>query len=104
MGIISHYSSHGTIRHLFALLEAARRQGLRDVYVHGFLGRRGERPESGALYVEKVEDKCRELGLGRVVTVLGRYWSLDREENWDRIEKAYRAMVFGDGRAVPPHP
>jgi len=42
--------------------------------------------------------------LGRVVTVLGRYWSLDREENWDRIEKAYRAMVFGDGRAVPPLP
>ncbi len=104
MGIISHYSSHGTIRHLFALLESARRQGLRDVYIHGFLGRRGERPESGALYVEKVEDKCRELGVGRVVTVLGRYWSLDREENWDRIEKAYRAMVFGDGQKVPPTP
>ena len=104
MGIISHYSSHGTIRHLFALLETARRHGLRDVYIHGFLGRRGERPESGALYVEKVEDKCRELGVGRVVTVLGRYWSLDREENWDRVEKAYRAMVFGDGRKVPPAP
>ncbi len=101
MGIISHYSSHGTIRHLFALLETARRLGLKDVYVHGFLGRRGERPESGALYVEKVEDKCRELSVGRVVTVLGRYWSLDREENWDRIEKAYRAMVFGDGQKVP---
>jgi len=104
MGIVSHYSSHGTIRHLFALLETARRQGLRDVYIHGFLGRRGERPESGALYVEKVEDKCRELGVGRVVTVLGRYWSLDREENWDRVEKAYRAMVFGDGHDVPPAP
>ena len=101
MGIISHYSSHGTIRHLFALLETARRLKMKDVYIHGFLGRRGERPESGALYVEKVEDKCRELGVGRVVTILGRYWSLDREENWDRIEKAYRAMVFGDGHKVP---
>jgi 2,3-bisphosphoglycerate-independent phosphoglycerate mutase len=100
MGIISHYSSHGTIRHLFALLEMARRQGVRDVFIHGFLGRRGERPESGALYVEKVEAKCGELGLGRVVTVLGRYWSLDREENWDRVEKAYGAMVFGRGEIV----
>ncbi|MBN1939994.1 MAG: alkaline phosphatase family protein [Candidatus Aminicenantes bacterium] len=104
MGIISHYSSHGTIRHLFALLETARARGLRDVFIHGFLGRRGERPESGALYVEKVEAKCRELGCGRLVTVLGRYWSLDREGNWDRVEKAYRALVFGDGGKVfaPP--
>jgi len=100
MGIISHYSSHGTIRHLFALLETARRQGVGNVFIHGFLGRRGERPESGALYVEKVEAKCHELGLGRVVTVLGRYWSLDREENWDRVEKAYRALVFGNGEIV----
>ncbi len=101
MGIISHYSSHGTIRHLFALLETARRRGLRDVSIHGFLGRRGERPESGAVYVEKVEAKCRELGCGRLVTVLGRYWSLDREGHWERVEKAYRAMVYGEGTGVP---
>jgi len=97
MGIISHYSSHGTIEHLFALLKLAKDAGLSDVYVHGFIGRRGEKPESGALYVEKVEEMCRTLGAGEVVTVLGRYWSLDREENWDRIEKAYRALVYGEG-------
>ena len=97
MGIISHYSSHGTITHLFALLKLAKEAGLSDVYVHGFIGRRGEKPESGALYVEKVEETCRALGVGKVVTVLGRYWSLDREENWDRIEKAYRALVHGEG-------
>jgi len=97
MGIISHYSSHGTIEHLFALLKLAKDAGLSDVYVHGFIGRRGEKPESGALYVEKVEEMCRALGAGEVVTVLGRYWSLDREENWDRIEKAYRALVYGEG-------
>ena len=97
MGIISHYSSHGTIEHLFALLKLAKDAGLSDVYVHGFIGRRGEKPESGALYVEKVEEMCRALGGGEVVTVLGRYWSLDREENWDRIEKAYRALVYGEG-------
>lgn len=95
LGIVSHYSSHGTIRHLFALLEMARRQGMKNVYVHSLIGRRGERPESGAIYVAKVEEKCAELGLGKVVTVMGRFWALDREENWDRIEKTYRALVEG---------
>jgi len=100
MGIVSHYSSHGTIRHLFALLRMARDAGLKKVFIHSFIGRRGERPESGAIYVEKVEETCRELGTGEVVTVMGRFWSLDREENWDRIEKAYRALVDGVGTKV----
>jgi len=100
MGIVSHYSSHGTIRHLFALLRLAREAGVKKVFVHSFIGRRGERPESGAIYVEKVEETCRELGVGEVVTVMGRFWSLDREENWDRIEKAYRALVDGAGTKV----
>ena len=100
MGIVSHYSSHGTIDHLFALLAMARELGVRDVFVHGFIGRRGERPESGAIYVDKVEEACRKLRTGEVVTVMGRHWSLDREENWDRIEKAYRALVDGVGTGV----
>jgi 2,3-bisphosphoglycerate-independent phosphoglycerate mutase len=100
MGIVSHYSSHGTIKHLFALLRLAGEAGVKKVFVHSFIGRRGERPESGVLYVEKVEEACRELGVGEVVTVMGRFWSLDREENWDRIEKAYRALVDGAGTKV----
>ncbi|MCJ7645058.1 MAG: alkaline phosphatase family protein [Candidatus Aminicenantes bacterium] len=100
MGIVSHYSSHGTIKHLFALLRLAREAGVKKVFVHSFIGRRGERPESGVLYVEKVEETCRDLGVGEVVTVMGRFWSLDREENWDRIEKAYRALVEGAGTKV----
>jgi 2,3-bisphosphoglycerate-independent phosphoglycerate mutase len=100
LGIISHYSSHGTIRHLFALLKMAKEQNLRKVFIHGFIGRRGEKPESGAVYVEKVEQEAARLGLGEVVTVMGRHWSLDREENWDRIEKAYRALVMGTGMRV----
>ncbi len=102
LGIVSHYSSHGTIDHLFALLRMARQIGLTKTYVHAFIGRRGERPESGAIYVEKVEETCRTLAVGEVVTVMGRFWSLDREENWDRVEKAYRAIVFGEGRRVYP--
>ena len=97
LGIVSFYSSHGTIDHLFALLEMARTMDIKNVYVHSLIGRRGERPESGSIYVDKVEKKCRSLSTGKVVTVMGRYWALDREENWDRVEKAYRALVFGDG-------
>lgn len=104
MGIISHYSSHGTIRHLFALLRMAKEQGVEKVFIHGFIGRRGELPESGAVYVEKVEEEARGIGVGRLVTVMGRFWSLDREENWDRVEKAYRALVEGAGTAVPGNP
>jgi 2,3-bisphosphoglycerate-independent phosphoglycerate mutase len=100
MGIVSHYSSHGTLDHLYALMRLARREEMGEVYIHGFIGRRGEKPESGAIYVEKVEEKGRELGLGEVVTVMGRHWSLDREHNWDRIEKAYRALVEGVGTRV----
>lgn len=100
LGIVSHYSSHGTIDHLFALLRMARDRGVKDVYVHSLIGRRGEKPESGAAYVEKVQENCRTLETGKVVTVMGRFWALDREENWDRVEKAYRALVEGQGRKV----
>jgi 2,3-bisphosphoglycerate-independent phosphoglycerate mutase len=100
MGIISHYSSHGTLDHLFALMRLAKQTGLGEVYIHGFIGRRGEKPESGAIYVEKVREMGRGPGVGDVVTVMGRHWPLDREHNWDRIEKAYRSLVEGLGTRV----
>jgi 2,3-bisphosphoglycerate-independent phosphoglycerate mutase len=93
LGIVSFYSSHGPLDYLFALLDMARREGVGKVFIHSLLGRRGEKPESGAIYVGKVEEKTLELGVGEVVTVMGRYWAMDREENWDRIEKAYRTLV-----------
>jgi 2,3-bisphosphoglycerate-independent phosphoglycerate mutase len=100
MGIVSQYSSHGTLRHLFALLRLARDKEIPRVFIHAFIGRRGERPESGAIYVEKVEEECRRLGCGRVATVMGRFWPLDREQNWERVRKAYEAIVFGQGRKI----
>jgi len=100
LGIVSHYSSHGAIEHLFALLRMAKEIGSDRVYVHALIGRRGEMPESGARYIQKVEEMCRSYSVGEVVTVMGRFWALDREENWDRIEKAYRALVFGEGTPV----
>jgi 2,3-bisphosphoglycerate-independent phosphoglycerate mutase len=97
LGIVSKYSSHGTIKHLFPLLRLAKELDVKPVFFHSLIGRRGEKPESGAAYVAKVEQMCRSLAVGQVVTVMGRFWALDREENWDRVEKAYRALVYGEG-------
>ena len=101
LGIISFYSSHGSVEHLKALLRMAKQAGVPQVYVHGMLGRRGERPESGAIYVGDIEAECERLGVGQFVSLIGRFWSLDREHNWDRIEKSYRWLVHGEGRPVP---
>lgn len=100
LGIISFYSSHGSVEHLKALLQMAHEIGVPEVYVHGMLGRRGEKPESGALYVQEIEAECRRLGLGQFVSLIGRFWSLDREHNWDRIEKSYRWLVYGEGNPI----
>lgn len=100
LGIVSFYSSHGSVDHLLALMEMARRVGVSQVYIHSMLGRRGERPESGAIYIEQVEQEAERLGVGQVATVIGRFWSLDREEHWDRIEKTYRMLVEGQGQPV----
>jgi 2,3-bisphosphoglycerate-independent phosphoglycerate mutase len=102
LGIISFYSSHGSINHLKALMEMARREGVPQTYIHGMLGRRGERPESGAIYTNEIEQEAERLGGEmRLVSIIGRFWSLDREENWDRIEKTYRWLVDGKGQPVP---
>jgi 2,3-bisphosphoglycerate-independent phosphoglycerate mutase len=100
LGIISFYSSHGSVEHLKALLRMAKQFGVPEIYIHGMLGRRGEKPESGAIYVGDIEAECERLGVGQFVSLIGRFWSLDREHNWDRIEKSYRWLVHGEGRAV----
>ena len=100
LGIVSFFSSHGSLDHLFALIQMAQNQGAPQMFIHSLLGRRGERPEAGAHYIAKVEAECARLGLGEVVTVMGRFWALDRESNWDRVEKAYRALVEGVGVSI----
>jgi 2,3-bisphosphoglycerate-independent phosphoglycerate mutase len=100
LGIISFYSSHGSVEHLKALLHMAKEVEVPELYIHGMLGRRGEKPESGAIYVGDIEAECERLGVGQFVSLIGRFWSLDREYNWDRIEKSYRWLVHGDGRRV----
>ncbi|UCE73171.1 MAG: alkaline phosphatase family protein [Methanomassiliicoccales archaeon] len=100
LGIVSFYSSHGSMGHLKALLKMAKAQGLDKVYVHSILGRRGEKKESGARYIDEIENFTKKLNIGKVVSVIGRHWVLDREENWDRVEKAYRCLVLGDAKKV----
>jgi len=100
LGIVSFYSSHGSLVYLEELLRLCASKGAGQVCVHGLLGRRGERPESGAAYVGDVETLCEQLGTGAVVSVIGRHWALDREEHWERVEMAYRLLTMGDGRAV----
>lgn len=100
LGIVSFYSSHGSIDHLYALLKMARTQGVENVYIHGFLGRRGEHAQSGARYVHDIEEYTKKLNLGEMVTVVGRHWALDREHNWDRVKKTYDALVLGKGNHI----
>jgi 2,3-bisphosphoglycerate-independent phosphoglycerate mutase len=100
IGIVSFFSSHGSINHLFALMEMAKAQGIEKLFIHSMLGRRGEMPESGSQYIKKIEEKSLSLNLGQVVSVIGRYWSMDREENWDRIEKTYRMLIYGEGTII----
>jgi 2,3-bisphosphoglycerate-independent phosphoglycerate mutase len=101
LGIISFYSSHGSVEHLKALMRLAASERVPEVHIHGMLGRRGERPESGAIYVQAIEQEADRLELGQFVSIIGRFWSLDREQNWGRIEKSYRWLVYGEGTAVP---
>jgi 2,3-bisphosphoglycerate-independent phosphoglycerate mutase len=104
MGIVSFFSSHGSLDHLMALFKLAKQESVENLYHHAMLGRRGERRESGARYLETIEKELENLLLGKVVSVIGRYWSLDREENWDRIEKTYRMLVRGEGQKVSIDP
>jgi 2,3-bisphosphoglycerate-independent phosphoglycerate mutase len=101
MGIVSFFSSHGSINHLFTLMDMAKQEGVSELFIHAMLGRRGEMPESGAQYIKKIEEKAFNINLGKVVSVIGRYWSMDREDNWDRIEKTYRMLVYGEGEKIP---
>ncbi len=96
-GLVSDGGVHSHITHIFGLLELARRQGIERVYVHCFLDGRDTPPESGKGYVAQLEQKMQELGVGEAVSVMGRYYAMDRDNRWDRVEKAYRALVYGEG-------
>ena len=89
MGLLSDGGVHSHITHLFALVKMAKEQGLEKVYVHCFLDGRDVPPSSGKSYVEQLQAKLDELGTGRIATVMGRYYAMDRDKRWDRVQRAY---------------
>ena len=96
-GLLSDGGVHSHNTHLYALLEMAKRHGLKKVYVHCFLDGRDTPPESGKDFVQALQDKMDEIGVGKIATVSGRYYAMDRDNRWDRIEKAYVALTKGEG-------
>ncbi len=97
MGLLSDGGVHSHNTHLWALVEMAKKFGLSKVYVHGLLDGRDVPPASGADFVAECEKKLQEIGVGKIATVMGRYYAMDRDNRWDRVEKAYAAMVYGEG-------
>ena len=97
MGLVSSGGVHSHIGHIYGLLELAKRAGLKKVYLHAFLDGRDTPPDSGKSFLMEVEKKMQELGVGEIATISGRYYAMDRDKNYDRVEKAYRAMVDGTG-------
>ena len=100
MGLVSDGGVHSQDTHLYALLELAARNGLESVFVHCLMDGRDTSPTAGARYVDELRQKMREKGVGRVATVCGRYWAMDRDNRWERVEKAYRAFTAGEGRTA----
>ncbi|MDD5472743.1 MAG: 2,3-bisphosphoglycerate-independent phosphoglycerate mutase [Candidatus Methanoperedens sp.] len=96
MGLLSDGGVHSHLSHLYALLELAKKQGIKKVYVHAFLDGRDVPPKSALVYIKDAEKKMKELG-GEIATIMGRYYAMDRDKRWERVEKAYDAMTSGKG-------
>lgn len=96
-GLLSDGGVHSHIDHTLAMLELAAKSGLTKVYIHAFLDGRDVAPDSAIGYIERLQAKVDELGVGRIATMQGRYYAMDRDKRWERTEKSYRAMVYGDG-------
>lgn len=101
MGLMSDGGVHSHNTHTWAFLEMAKREGLEKVYVHCFLDGRDVAPDSGAGFVQECCDKCAEIGIGKVATVMGRFYVMDRDKRWERVVQAYDAMVQGEGAQNP---
>lgn len=97
-GLLSEGGVHSHITHLYALLELAKQHGLEKVYVHAFMDGRDVPPKSGAGYVSALKDKIKEIGVGKISTITGRYYAMDRDTNWDREKLAYDSLTIGKGK------
>jgi len=97
LGLLSDGGVHSHINHIFALLDMAKKEGLRDVYIHAFMDGRDTSPHSGAGFLKLLQQYIAQSGIGRIASVSGRYYAMDRDNRWDRVEKAYNALTAGEG-------
>lgn len=97
MGLCSDIGVHSLLYHLYGLLELAKRNKLEQVYIHAFTDGRDSPPDSGAGYIADIEKKAKEIGIGKIASVMGRFYAMDRDSRWDRVQKAYECMRFGKG-------
>ncbi len=104
MGLVSDGGVHSHNTHLYALLQLAKQRGLSEVYVHAIMDGRDVPPESGKGYIEELLAKMDEIGAGKIATISGRYYAMDRDNRWERVEKAYAAFVYGTDEAGAPLP
>ncbi|HLJ44359.1 MAG TPA: 2,3-bisphosphoglycerate-independent phosphoglycerate mutase [Bryobacteraceae bacterium] len=103
MGLCSDGGVHSLLTHLYALLKMAKREGVTEVFVHCFMDGRDTPPESGAGFIEQIQQQMRAMGVGKIASVEGRYYAMDRDKRWDRIERAFGAIVLGNGeKATDP--
>ncbi|HKL27317.1 MAG TPA: 2,3-bisphosphoglycerate-independent phosphoglycerate mutase [Desulfuromonadales bacterium] len=100
MGLVSNGGIHSHQEHLHALIDMAKQVGLDEILIHAFTDGRDTPPDSGAGFLEVLENKLSEVGVGRVATVMGRYYAMDRDNRWERTERAWRAIVLGEGKQV----
>lgn len=101
LGLLSDGGVHSHISHLFALIDMAKKEGIENLYVHCFLDGRDVPPRCAEKYISQLEDHMKKTGLGKITTVSGRYYAMDRDKRWDRVEKAYNAMACGEGEQAP---
>ncbi len=101
MGLASDEGVHSRLEHLYACVALAARRGLRRVFVHCFTDGRDSPPKSGLGFIEQIEAELRRIGVGRIASVCGRYWAMDRDDRWPRTERAYRMLTAGDADAAP---
>ena len=97
MGLCSDGGVHSLLTHLYGLLKMAKQEAVEQVFVHCFMDGRDTQPESGAGYIEQLLKETRQIGVGKIASISGRYFAMDRDKRWERIERAFNAMVLGDG-------
>ena len=97
LGLVSNGGVHSSLEHLYALLKLIKSNNFKEVYIHAFLDGRDTSPTSGVNFIQELENKLKEYKVGKIATISGRYYAMDRDNRWERVEKAYRAMVYAEG-------